>query len=162
MQAAHQVFRKYETYNIAVHAAILFAPPILLTLLVDSPQSTLLRNFATYLTTLVLSVLVYRISPIHPLARYPGPIGCKISKFWLGFVCIPGFQHQYIKSLHERYGDVVRIGALSFAIPGPIRGVEAEMCFYGFGYDVDGVLARVLQTLGNAEGCTVRLSSFPS
>ena len=116
VQAAHQVFRKYETYNIAVHAAILFAPPILLTLLVDSPQSTLLRNFATYLTTLVLSVLVYRISPIHPLARYPGPIGCKLSKFWLGFACIPGFQHQYIKSLHERYGDVVRIGASSFAI----------------------------------------------
>ncbi|KAM5536735.1 hypothetical protein V8D89_009574 [Ganoderma adspersum] len=108
--AAHQVFRKYETYNIGVHAAILFAPPILLTLLVESSQQTLLGNFATYLATLVLSVLVYRVSPIHPLARYPGPIGCKLSKFWLGFACIPGFQHQYIKSLHERYGDVVRIG----------------------------------------------------
>ncbi|PIL26706.1 cytochrome P450 [Ganoderma sinense ZZ0214-1] len=112
--AAHQVFRKYETYNIGVHAAILFAPPVLLTLLADSAQPTLLRallaNFATYLTTLVISVLVYRVSPIHPLARYPGPLGCKISKFWLATRCISGFQHHYIKSLHEQYGDVVRIG----------------------------------------------------
>ncbi|KAI1791471.1 high nitrogen upregulated cytochrome P450 monooxygenase 2 [Ganoderma leucocontextum] len=119
--AAHQVFRKYETYNINVHATILFAPPILLTLVTGSTsQRTLLHalflNFATYLTTLALSVLIYRISPIHPLARYPGPIGCKVSKFWLGFVCIPGFQHRYIKSLHERYGDVVRIGPNELSI----------------------------------------------
>ena len=121
MELAHQVLRKYETYNIGVHAVILFAPPILLTFFTNSEtvQRTILlvlfRNLATYLTTLVLSVLVYRVSPIHPLARYPGPIGCKISKFWLGFICISGFQHKYIKSLHERYGDVVRIGASRFA-----------------------------------------------
>ena len=121
MQLAHQVFRKYETYNIGVHAVILFAPPTLLTFLTNSESVqhtillTLLGNLAIYLTTLVLSVLVYRVSPIHPLARYPGPIRCKMSKFWLGFICISGFQHKYIKSLHERYGDVVRIGASSFA-----------------------------------------------
>ena len=127
------MFRKHETYNISIHAAILFAPPILLTLLTHSVHKILLEalvgNFTTYVVSLVLSVLVYRVSPIHPLARYPGPIGCKISKFWLGFACLPGFQHQYINSLHERYGDVVRIGAFSFAIPGAIRGVEAEMPF---------------------------------
>ena len=117
MQSAHQVFRKYETYNINVHAVIVFAPPILLTLFTKhTVLPALLGNFATYLSTLVLSILVYRISPIHPLARYPGPIGCKISKFWMGCICIPGFQHQYIKSLHERYGDVVRIGTLPFTL----------------------------------------------
>ena len=115
MQAAHQVFRKYETYNIRFHAVVLFAPPILLTVVADYAQHTLslhalFANSKIYLTTLALSVLVYRVSPVHPLARYPGPIGCKLSKFWMGFVCIPGFQHRYIKSLHERYGDVVRIG----------------------------------------------------
>ena len=109
------MFRKHETYNISVHAAILFAPPILLTLLTHSAHKMLLGalvgNFMTYLVSLVLSVLVYRVSPIHPLARYPGPIGCKISKFWLGIRSLSGFQHQYIRSMHERYGDVVRIGA---------------------------------------------------
>ncbi|KAM5536745.1 hypothetical protein V8D89_009584 [Ganoderma adspersum] len=118
--SAHQVFRKYETYNIGVHAVILFAAPILLTLFTNSVQHAvlpaLLGNFATYLSTLILSVLVYRISPVHPLARYPRPIRCKISKFWMGFICIPGFQHQYIKSLHERYGDVVRIGPNELSI----------------------------------------------
>ena len=122
MQAAHQVFRKYETYNIRFHAAVLFAPPVLLTLVSNPTQRTLLRallaNAGTYLATLVLSVFVYRISPVHPLARYPGPLGCKLSKFWMAFVSIPGFQHQYIKSLHEQYGDVVRIGEF-FSLPCP-------------------------------------------
>ncbi|EJF55985.1 high nitrogen upregulated cytochrome P450 monooxygenase 2 [Dichomitus squalens LYAD-421 SS1] len=111
---AHQVFRKYETYDIAVHGAFLFLPPALLSLFSSPPQWTLLHallfNSATYLTTLVMSVIVYRLSPVHPLARYPGPIGCKVSKFWMAFLSMPGYQHQYIKSLHERYGDVVRIG----------------------------------------------------
>ena len=134
MQLAHQVFRKYKTYNIRAHAAILFAPPIIFTLFTNPVQHNLLRallaNSATYLSTLVLSVLVYRISPIHPLARYPGPIGCKVSKFWMGCICIPGFQHQYIKSLHERYGDVVRIGTLP-SPPSRSQNDASICCVFG-------------------------------
>ena len=70
--------------------------------------------YSTYLATLLSSIAIYRLSPFHPLARYPGPIGCKLSKFYLGFVSCPGFQHKYLKSLHDRYGDVVRIGTSAF------------------------------------------------
>ena len=105
-----------------MHATLLFLPAVLLSILAaPPPQWTLLRtllvSYATYLSTLVSSIIVYRVSPIHPLAQYPGPIGCKVSKFWMGFICIPGYQHQYIKALHERYGDVVRIGTCIGRLP---------------------------------------------
>ena len=159
MQSAHQVFRKYETYNINVHAVIIFAPPILLTLFTKhTVLPALLGNFVTYLSTLVLSILVYRISPIHPLARYPGPIGCKVSKFWMGCICIPGFQHQYIKSLHERYGDVVRIGT-------PFPHSRSSVCVAReFGERWRFVTPWTMRSLGSwrqAVHTHLRLNSFP-
>ena len=33
-----------------------------------------------------------------------------MSKFWAAYVCAKGNLHRYYKSLHDRYGDVVRIG----------------------------------------------------
>ncbi|KAI0687969.1 high nitrogen upregulated cytochrome P450 monooxygenase 2 [Cerioporus squamosus] len=117
---AHQIFRRYETYNIAVHAALLFGPPTLLLASALPPQWSLLHAifvvYSTYLVTLATSIVLYRLSPFHPLARYPGPIGCRISKLYMGAVCIPGYQHKYIKALHERYGDVVRIGPNELSI----------------------------------------------
>ena len=106
----HYIFRN----AIPVHAALLAGPPVLVSALAATPGAPLFASlklsFTAYLSTLVLSVCVYRLSPFHPLARYPGPLGCKLSKFWLAFVCVRGYQHRYIKSLHDRYGDVVRIG----------------------------------------------------
>ncbi len=114
LQVAHQIFRKYETYNIAVHAALLFGPPTFIIAFVSVPRWSLLHAvlvlYPTYLATLATSVVIYRLSPFHPLGRYPGPIGCKISKLHLAAICVPGYQHKYIKALHDRYGDVVRIG----------------------------------------------------
>ena len=54
--------------------------------------------------------LMYRLSPFHPLAKYPGPALTKMSKFWVAYLCAQGDQHRYYKSLHNRYGDVVRVG----------------------------------------------------
>ncbi|RPD52781.1 cytochrome P450 [Lentinus tigrinus ALCF2SS1-7] len=117
---AHQIFRRYETYNIIVHAALLFGPPTLLTAFTLPSEWSLLYGafvlFSTYLATLAASIVIYRLSPLHPLARYPGPIGCKISKLYLGAICIPGYQHKYIQALHNRYGDVVRIGPNDLSI----------------------------------------------
>nr|VWO97896.1 Mannitol 1-phosphate dehydrogenase [Ganoderma boninense] len=128
---------KYETYNIGVHAtAILFPPPALLILFfADSPvrQRTLLREFlaniVTYLTTLVLSLLVYRVSPVHTLACYLCPFGCQQAlqglagtriclHFWLSFL------DRYIKSLPEWYGDVVRI--VEVCVRSVIGGFECD------------------------------------
>ena len=115
-QIAHQVFRKYETYSFSGHISLLFGPPTLLALQWGLPKGTdsvvclLLRAYVTYLSALSLSVIGYRLSPIHPLARYPGPLGAKISKFWHAFIATTGRQHHYVKRLHEQFGNLVRIG----------------------------------------------------
>ncbi|KAL7277159.1 hypothetical protein ACG7TL_009005 [Trametes sanguinea] len=69
-----------------------------------------LVSCATFISTLLLSMALYRLSPFHPLARYPGPLMCKLTKFWMAFLSTTGDQHLYVKRLHDRYGDVVRIG----------------------------------------------------
>ncbi|KAH0838343.1 high nitrogen upregulated cytochrome P450 monooxygenase 2 [Lanmaoa asiatica] len=57
-----------------------------------------------------MSILVYRLSPFHPLAKYPGPIMCKISQLWAVVIYSRGKAHQYRKLLHDQYGPIVRIG----------------------------------------------------
>ncbi|TFK81541.1 cytochrome P450 [Polyporus arcularius HHB13444] len=114
----HQVFRRYETYSIAVHAFLLFGPPLLLAVGTASTITfgVLFSVCWTYLATLVLSILVYRLSRLHPLSQYPGPICCRASKLWHACLVLSGRQHKYLQALHERYGDVVRIGPNDLSI----------------------------------------------
>ena len=74
-----------------------------------------LVTFATYYGVLSTSILIYRLSPWHPLARYPGPLLARTTKWWLVAKSIFGKQHLTIHALHERYGDIVRIGAIHFS-----------------------------------------------
>ena len=68
-------------------------------------------SLSTYLAALLASVVLYRLAPFHPLAKYPGPLGARISKFWMAAIGVGGRSHVYIKLLHEKYAsDVVRIG----------------------------------------------------
>ena len=54
--------------------------------------------------------LAYRLSPFHPLAKYPGPLMAKSSKWWAAYININGDLHRYYRDAHDRYGDVIRIG----------------------------------------------------
>jgi hypothetical protein len=95
----------------------------------DSPaaSSGVLLTFLVYFATLGGSIIAYRISPFHPLAKYPGPFVAKLSKLWMVcpsafilvieadrhaqvFISSTGKQHEYFASLHEKYGDIVRTG----------------------------------------------------
>ncbi|OBZ68976.1 hypothetical protein A0H81_11349 [Grifola frondosa] len=111
--SAHFIFKCYETYSITVHAGLLFLPPAgcaVLFLNQYRPIDAILISFGTYLSVLVSSILMYRISPFHPLAQYPGPLLNKLSKFFMAYIAGSGKQYLYIQKLHERYGDIVRIG----------------------------------------------------
>lgn len=66
--------------------------------------------FSAYGSALVSFTLVYRLSPWHPLAKYPGPAIAKTSKLWGSYLSATGDMHRCFKSLHDRYGDVVRVG----------------------------------------------------
>lgn len=71
---------------------------------------TVLSSYITYVGVLGISIAVYRLSPLHPLASYPGPLLFKISKLTGTVVSGTGRQHLILKSLHDTYGPVVRIG----------------------------------------------------
>ncbi|KAG0705711.1 cytochrome P450 [Suillus ampliporus] len=110
----HFVFNRYEPDNPLSHLGLLVVVPAILTTLLLPSASTFIRAFGCvsllYYSTILISVVVYRLSPWHPLARYPGPIPCRISKFWMAWVSRDGKQHHYYSRLHKTYGDVVRIG----------------------------------------------------
>ncbi|KAH9167157.1 high nitrogen upregulated cytochrome P450 monooxygenase 2 [Lactarius sanguifluus] len=51
----------------------------------------------------------------HPFTRSrntPGQQSQKSSKLWAAYLCAKGDQHRLYKSLHDRYGDVVRSGMI--------------------------------------------------
>ncbi|KAI0667289.1 high nitrogen upregulated cytochrome P450 monooxygenase 2 [Trametes maxima] len=118
-QIGHQFFRRMETFSILVHVSALGVPP---TIGVVPLTSTLPVFQAAYLSTsvylgvLIILTLVYRVSPSHPLASYPGPVWCKLSKFRMAWISLSGRQHTYIKNLHDEYGDVVRMGPNELSI----------------------------------------------
>ncbi|KAJ7510436.1 cytochrome P450 [Mycena galericulata] len=119
--ATHIIFNRLEPQSVPLFAALLVLPPSILSLLLaphgQRNLTTIGLTFLTYISTLITSVVLYRVSPFHPLASYPGPILCKVSKLWLAGVAMAGKQHLYYQHLHQRYGDVVRVGPneLSFS-----------------------------------------------
>ncbi|KAG2147601.1 cytochrome P450 [Suillus clintonianus] len=116
----HFVFKRYEPTTPLSHMGLLVVVPAILTILFLPSASTFTRAIAfvylLYYSTLLVSVIVYRLSPWHPLATYPGPIPCRISKFWMAWASRDGKQHLYYSRLHKTYGDVVRIGPNELSI----------------------------------------------
>ncbi|EGN99142.1 hypothetical protein SERLA73DRAFT_137309, partial [Serpula lacrymans var. lacrymans S7.3] len=116
----HLVFNRFEPKSPLSHAALIGLVPALLTLLLQPHFSSILQanliTFAAYYTTLLISICSYRLSPFHPLAKYPGPVLCKLTKFWLAYHGQTGKQYLYYKKLHEKYGSIVRIGPNELSI----------------------------------------------
>ncbi|PIL25573.1 hypothetical protein GSI_11319 [Ganoderma sinense ZZ0214-1] len=122
----HQLFRRYETFSVLTHAALLLGPPALIAASAVSDPSMNPESFKNafrssvliYLATLAISIVVYRISPFHPLARYPGPWLAKVSMLTPALYSTTGRRNRAVKRMHELHGDVLRIGPneLSIAI----------------------------------------------
>ena len=69
-----------------------------------------LRTGALYIFSLLLCTTFYRISPLHPLAAFPGPVQCRLSSVWLTYVSYCGQRYLVLDRLHAKYGPFVRIG----------------------------------------------------
>ncbi|KAF9476916.1 cytochrome P450 [Pholiota conissans] len=54
----------------------------------DKPLSLIFRvasaSYLAFYAALIVCVVVYRLSPFHPLAKYPGPIIMRMTKLWGG------------------------------------------------------------------------------
>ena len=105
----------FRALRIACIMAIL-SSMLLSFLTLERTLGQLLAIHALYLATITASVVLYRISPIHPLSGYPGPLVYKTTK--LAGVCaaLSGKQHILLKRMHEEYGPIVRIGEQGFFI----------------------------------------------
>ena len=94
---------------------LLFIVPSLLSVPISYhvpwPAAAVLLAFLTYGSAVLSFVLIYRLSPFHPIAKFHGPAIAKTSKLWAAYVCASGNLHRYYKRLHDRYGDVVRVGS---------------------------------------------------
>jgi hypothetical protein len=64
----------------------------------------------SYWILLALFVVAYRLSPFHPLAKYPGPLLSKISKLESMRIARKGGLNRHYHKLHQQYGDLVRVG----------------------------------------------------
>jgi len=134
IQLIHRFFQKYEPQSPGVCAFLLFIMPAVVSGAFKEGASSilgpLLRTYAIFHTTLISSIVLYRLSPFHPLAKYPGPVLAKMSKLWFVSVLIicgvqrpqidavfskahlgwQGKQYIYYRGLHKKYGSVVRVG----------------------------------------------------
>jgi hypothetical protein len=68
------------------------------------------KAFFVYHATMASSIVLYRLSPFHPLAKYPGPVVLRLSRLYALYIAYGGNQHIYYDLLHQRYGDIVRTG----------------------------------------------------
>lgn len=95
---------------------LLFLPPTSLALAL---KLRFFQTFLIYILALSFSVIIYRISLFHPLAKYPGPFFARVSRLWWAHASLDGRQHKLMQQLHDKYGDVVRTGPnhLSFRDP---------------------------------------------
>ncbi|KIJ23223.1 hypothetical protein M422DRAFT_276244 [Sphaerobolus stellatus SS14] len=114
---SHVLFNRLEPRGLKSLLSLLLIPPIIATLAafrfptsLEVAAASYLLILGIYFGTLTASVILYRLSPFHPLASYPGPILCKITRLRVGYVACTGQQHLYYKQLHERYGSYVRTG----------------------------------------------------
>lgn len=72
--------------------------------------SAFFATITIFHVTLIASIVIYRLSPWHPLARFSGPLVARISMFWTAYTIRSGKSHVYRKELHDKYGQYVRTG----------------------------------------------------
>ncbi|KAL7929595.1 cytochrome P450 [Trichoderma chlorosporum] len=81
---------------------------------------------ACFFEGLYSSLIVYRLF-FHPLNKFPGPIGARISTFWLIYHVRTLDAWRKITALHDQYGPYVRIGPSELSV----RDAEGVIALHG-------------------------------
>ncbi|KIK57025.1 hypothetical protein GYMLUDRAFT_46640 [Collybiopsis luxurians FD-317 M1] len=118
--ANHLYWKRYErddTKLMSVATALLPQPAILVALAQKSLGLTpLVTSYAAFFLSLGTSIVLYRISPFHPLAGIPGPFLARVTKLWTFYTTTTGELARAMKKLHDEYGPVVRTGPNEISI----------------------------------------------
>jgi hypothetical protein len=112
LQAVHAIFNRFECEKAWPLSALLLGAPVITGVALRYVGLALAWPLLLieFYGVLGLSILLYRVSPFHPLARYPGPVLNKLSKFWMMHITSQGKQHLFYQSMHRKYGTWVRTG----------------------------------------------------
>jgi hypothetical protein len=73
----------------------------------------------------------------HPLRSIPGPFTNSISELPAALALVSGNQHVYYRSLHEKYGPVVRVS------PNEVSFVSVEAREEIYGHRVSNLLIMI-------------------
>ncbi|GJE85092.1 cytochrome P450 [Phanerochaete sordida] len=128
----HWIFNRREPSDIRVLFALVFVAPAVVSQLLFPLYGTvagIFLSFFVYYTTLLVSIIIYRVSPFHPLARYPGPLLAKITRWYWTLIALRGRQHVETLRLFGMYGDAIRVGPNEVwfrnpAVVQPMLGVQ--------------------------------------
>ncbi|KAF9255163.1 cytochrome P450 [Marasmius fiardii PR-910] len=126
--ANHLFFKRYEPVRTTVIRTVilLLVQPLLVLFTLNhysiAPFSlyNVVIGYMVFLSSLTTSIILYRVSPFHPLAKVPGPTIFKVSKLWHAYITWRGDQHLVLKELHDRYGPIVRKG------PNEVSVIDAD------------------------------------
>ncbi|KAL5478590.1 hypothetical protein ACEPAI_2774 [Sanghuangporus weigelae] len=112
----HGIYKRLEVEPanlVATFLLLVGVPAVPCYFLADHIESMLLFVVVAYglfYAILISSIVLYRISPLHPLAKYPGPLFLKVSKLVGMHYALNGKQYMHFKSLHDKYGPFVHVG----------------------------------------------------
>ncbi|KAL5476669.1 hypothetical protein ACEPAI_2855 [Sanghuangporus weigelae] len=118
----HLIYKKFEVQPSSYFPTflLLIATPFLCSSFLiahfASAMIAYLAGFAAFYGSLLTSIACYRLSPWHPLAKYPGPVLAKLSKFWIMYIIWKGKQLDIVTGLHKKYGTHVRLGPNELSI----------------------------------------------
>ena len=117
----HQIFMRNEldTYplpiiGITMSSIVLLAQAFHIAGLETTYRTALIVSFQAVtiaILSMFINMLTYRAF-FHPLKKFPGRFGARLSKFWaLGKVVQSRVRwYQVAEELHSQYGDYVRVG----------------------------------------------------
>ena len=130
----HNIVRNWDIdrYPFSVISVVTTAHLVLSTILQNDNDTTTFWQsqklafclVSTAVMSLWVNMLAYRAF-FHPLRRFPGPFGARLSKFWnLGKVLRSKIRwYQVAGDLKEKYGDYVRTGRFYGRVdPGSEKG----------------------------------------
>ncbi|KAJ6550614.1 cytochrome P450 [Mycena vulgaris] len=67
-------------------------------------------SVATVSGAALIALPLYRLSSLHPLHDYPGPLLHKITELPMLYYTLLGITHKKVRALHAKYGRVVQTG----------------------------------------------------
>lgn len=152
---------EHQNSSLTIIKTVVLLPPVLVlgvSHLLEIPLALAAQSvfvlLATYLVSLLTSVVVYRVF-LHRLRTFPGPALAGASGFWHASNLSKSDNHLLLKRMHDRYGKYVRMGPTSLSITDPaavelIYGARTK-CTKGLWYDLSLPLVSLHQTRSKAE-----------